>query len=280
MVDRQALHLFTGRFNVEVRDHEVVIAFHLRAVEQHPFVLSGGGARGVAHLGVLQAFAEVGITPSAISGTSAGALLGAFIACGMSPVEVTSMLREEWQLHRTRWKVLRGELLTQRRMGEFLQVHLPFKRFEDLKIPLFASATDLERGGQRIFSSGELIPALLAACAVPVIFPPVRIDGVPYVDGGLSNNLPIEPFADRKGEVIAVYVNPLPPYNTQRSLRRTLDRTFHLSFREMVLRSAKDCHLCIEPPELARYGMFDLSKAEEIQRIGYEYTKRLLAART
>jgi len=240
-------------------------------------VLSGGGARGVAHLGVLQAFAEAGIVPSAISGTSAGALIGAFIACGLSPLEATAILREEWRLHRTRWKVLRGELLSQRRIGEFLGAYLPAKYFEDLKIPLHVSATDLEKGGQRIFSSGEIIPPLLAACAVPVIFPPVTIDGTPYVDGGLSNNLPIEPFNDRRQEVITVYVNPLPHYTAQRSLRRTLDRTFHLSFREMVLRSAQGCRLFVEPQGLSAFGMFDLSRGAEIQRIGYEHTKAILA---
>lgn len=246
-------------------------------MERVPFVLSGGGARGVAHLGVLQAFAEAGIVPSAISGTSAGALIGAFIAGGLSPLDATSLLREEWRLHRTRWKVLRGELLSQRRIGEFLGAYLPGKYFEDLKLPLHVSATDLERGGQRIFSSGELIPPLLAACAVPVIFPPMTIDGTPYVDGGLSNNLPIEPFNDRRGEVIAVYVNPLPHYTAQRSLRRTLDRTFHLSFREMVTRSAQGCRLFVEPTGLAAFGMFDLSRGAEIQRIGYEHAKAILA---
>lgn len=247
-------------------------------MERVPFVLSGGGARGIAHLGVLQACFEAGIAPAAISGTSAGALIGAFIAAGLSPQEATAVLREEWRLHLTRWRVLRGELLTQRRIGEFLAAHLPAKYFEDLNIPLHVSATDLEHGGQRIFSSGELIPPLLAACAVPLIFPPVPIDGTPYVDGGLSNNLPIEPFEGHRSEVIAVYVNPLPPYTNQRTLRRTLDRTFHLSFREMVARSAKGCRMFIEPPGLSAFGMFDLSRAAEIQRIGYEHTSSALAS--
>ncbi len=249
-------------------------------MERVPFVLSGGGARGIAHLGVLQAFAEAGIAPSAISGTSAGALIGAFIAAGLSPVEATALLREEWRLHLTRWKVLRGEWLSQRRIGEFLSAYLPAKYFEDLKLPLYVSATDVEKGGQRIFSTGELVPPLLAACAVPLIFPPMVIDGTPYVDGGLSNNLPIEPFDDRRAEVIAVYVNPLPPYTGQRTLRRTLDRTFHLSFREMVARSAKGCRLFVEPTGLNAFGMFDLSQAAQIQRIGYEHTKALLANKT
>jgi NTE family protein len=249
-------------------------------MERVPFVLSGGGARGIAHLGVLQAFAEADIVPSAISGTSAGALIGAFIAAGLSSQEATALLREEWRLHLTRWKVLRGEWLSQRRIGEFLKDYLSAKYFEDLKLPLYVSATDVEHGGQRIFSSGELIPPLLAACAVPLIFPPMMIEGTPYADGGLSNNLPIEPFDERRAETIAVYVNPLPPYSGHRTLRRTLDRTFHLSFREMVSRSSKGCRMFIEPTGLTEFGMFDLSQAAEIQRIGYEHTKAVLAAQT
>jgi len=246
-------------------------------MEQRPFVLSGGGARGFAHLGALKALAEAGVHPSAISGTSAGALLGAFIAAGLSPDRTMELLREEWRIHRTRWKVLRGEFLTQRRIGDFLRDTLPCQHFEELRMPFFVSATDAERGGQRIFSEGPLIPALLAACAVPVVFPPVVIEGTSYVDGGLSNNLPIEPFNDRRSEVVAVYVNPLPVFHAERSLRRTLDRTFHLSFREMVRRSAQGVHLYIEPPELADFGLFDLRHAERIRQVGYMHARRMLS---
>jgi NTE family protein len=251
---------------------------HLYGMEQRPIVLSGGGARGFAHLGVLRAMVEVGITPSAISGTSAGAMLGAFIAAGFTPERTMGLLREEWRIHRTRWKVLRGELLTQRRIGDFLRDTLPCRDFEELKMPFFVSVTDAERGGQRIFSSGPLVPALLAASAVPLVFPPVVINGTAYVDGGLSNNLPIEPFNDRRGDVIGVYVNPLPVYRPQGSIRNTLDRTFHLSFREMVLRSAQGCHLYIEPPELARYSMFDLRHTERIEQVGYDHARSVLRA--
>ncbi len=138
-------------------------------VERAPFVLSGGGARGVAHIGVLRACAEAGIIPSAISATSAGALVGAFIAAGFTPEELERLLREEWRLHLTRWRVLRGERLTQRRIGEFLQANLPVQNFEELRIPLFVTATDMARGGQRIFHQGPLIPALLASSAVPLV---------------------------------------------------------------------------------------------------------------
>jgi NTE family protein len=248
-------------------------------METRPYVLSGGGARGIAHLGVVKALTNAGISPSAISGTSAGALVGAFLAAGASPDAVLQLLLKDLQLATFRLNALRGRLISSKRISDVLKANLP-ERFEDLGIPLFVSATDLEKGGQRIFNTGELLLPLMAASAVPVVFPNVRIGGTAYVDGGLSNNLPIEPFNERRGEVIAVYVNPLPPYDPKRSLRRTLDRTFHLSFREMVARSAQGCHVFIEPPALAKYGMFDLGFAKEIFEVGYRYTSELLAKRT
>lgn len=236
-----------------------------------PVVLSGGGVRGAAHAGVLRALAERGVLPQAISGTSAGALVGAFVADGHAPEDLVPMLREE--LRRTSW--LRRPRSGSQRLDAFLRAHLRARRIEDLSMPLYIAATDMERGGQRIFSTGELVPALMAASAVPVIFPPVRVDGTFYVDGGLSNNLPVEPFADRKHEVIAVYVNPLAPFVPGKlGMLGTMDRIWHLNFREMVMRSAQGCRWFIEPPDLS-FGMFDLRKLELAERIGYTYAKDL-----
>lgn len=245
-------------------------------MERAPFVLSGGGARGFAHLGVLEACAEAGITPSAISGTSAGALLGAFIAGGLAPEAVLELIRAQVPEVFNRWRILRGDRLSQQRLHDFLEAFLPTKRFEQLGIPFFVSATDFTTGRQRIFSSGDLVPPLLAASAVPMIFPAVEINSVPYVDGGLSNNLPIEPFDDRRGEVIAVYVNPLSPLDGRIGFWDTFDRTVHLSFREMVARSAQGCRLLIEPPDLAAFSAFDLHDADLIRAIGFAHAKQVL----
>lgn len=242
-------------------------------MERRPIVLSGGGARGAAHIGVLHALEERGILPGAISATSAGALVGALIADGYSAHEVSGLLHQEMRSIR----LLRRPVPASKRIAAFMQRHLRHHRIEELPIPLHIAATDLEHGGQRIFSSGDLIPALLAASAIPVVFPAVAINGVFHVDGGLSNNLPVEPFNDRKSEVIAVYVNPLPPFSPgRRSMIGTLDRVWHLNFREMVTRSAQGCHLLIEPPELSRFGLFDVRKMAEIERIGHAYTHELL----
>jgi NTE family protein len=247
------------------------------AMERVPFVLSGGGARGFAHLGVLEACAEMGIVPSAISGTSAGALLGAFIAAGMPPDQVLPLIHAHAPGIFNPWRILRGDRLTQQRMRAYLEAYLPARRFEELTIPFHVAVTDFSTGRQLILSRGELVPALLAACAVPLVFPAVEIDGVTCVDGGLSNNLPIEPFDDRRQEVICVYVNPLVPLNSRLRFRETLDRTVHLSFREMVARSAKGCRLLIEPPDLAAFSAFSLYDADLIRSIGYAHARQVIA---
>lgn len=242
-------------------------------MEKRPFVLSGGGIRGAAHIGVLRAFQEAGIIPDAISGTSAGALIGALIADGRTVDEVKELIREELE----RPRLIRKPKLASKRIESFLRRTLRHELFEDLPIPLHVSATDLEKGGQRIFSSGELVPALMASCAIPVVFPPVQVNGVYYVDGGISNNLPVEPFLAAKDRVIAVHVNPLPVFVPgRRGMMRTMDRIWHLNFREMVMRSAMGCYLFIEPTELSKFNMFELSKMEKVVEIGYAWTRQVL----
>jgi NTE family protein len=240
-----------------------------------PFVLSGGGVRGAAHLGVLQACRERGIVPGAIAGTSAGALVGAMIADGRTPEEVLDLVRAELK----RSNFIRRPGFASKRIEAFLARVLRRRQFEELPIPLFVSATDLEKGGQRIFHTGPLIPALMASCAIPVVFPPVLVEGTFYVDGGISNNLPVEPFQQQIGQVVCVHVNPLPPFVPgRRSMIRTMDRIWHLNFREMVMRSAQGCRLFIEPPELSRFNLFELGKLESIVEIGHRWTEHMLNA--
>ena len=225
-------------------------------------------------MGVLRAYREAGISPSAISGTSAGALVGALVADGRTPAEAFALVMEE--LKRPRFS--RRPTAASKRIEAFLRKNLQHQRFEELPIPFHVSATNLEKGGQHIFSSGELLPALMASCAIPVVFPPVKVDGAYFVDGGVSNNLPVEPFLAIKAQVIAVHVNPLPVFDAnKRGMTRTMDRIWHLNFREMVMRSAIGCGTFVEPPGLSAFNMFEMSKAERIEQIGYDWVKKLLS---
>ncbi|GBL35808.1 uncharacterized NTE family protein Mb1092c [Filimonas sp.] len=245
-----------------------------------PFVLSGGGVRGFAHLGVIKALQEKGISPSAISGTSAGAIAGAFIADGFTPDEVKEMFSDKMNLNILTLSTFRLGLISMKKIREFVEKNLRHKTFEELSIPLFVTATDFMNGQQQIFHEGLLMDRIIASCSIPVLFPPIVIDGIPYVDGGISNNLPIEPFADRKEEVVSVYVNPLKPFKTDESVMEVMDRAVHLSFREQVNRSAAGCWLYIEPDNLHPFGLFDIQKLDEIFDSGYQFTKVFLEGRS
>ena len=157
-----------------------------------------------------------------------------------------------------------------------MRKNLRHKNLEDLPLPLFVSATNFIDGRQCIFSKGNIVDAVLAASSIPGLFQPVFIDEVPYVDGGLYNNLPVEPFQDEKQNVIAVYVNPIAPFNKTSSMAQTLDRSFHLSFAHTVRQSAEGCKMYIEPPELCQFGLFEVPKLAAIYTVGYEYARKMM----
>lgn len=243
-----------------------------------PFVLSGGGARGYAHIGVLQGFAERDLLPEAISATSAGSIAAAFICDGYTAAETADIFREYRLTLSIRWKRHSGGFLTLKFIEKFLETYLRSRSFESLRIPLFVTATNFLNGAQQVFHQGELIPALLAASSIPVIFPPVILNGIPYVDGGLSSNLPVEPLLDKYRDLIGVHVNPLRPFDLRRhSLLVNLERTLHFGIRGGVWRNKEYCRIFLEPEQLNRYGLFDVQKFDPIYQIGLQYTRDFLA---
>ncbi len=244
-----------------------------------PFVLSGGGARGFAHLGVIKALQEYGIFPSGISGTSAGAIAGAFIADGFTPDEVKEIFSDKMNLSIFALGSFKLGLISIRKIREFVEKNLRHKTFEELTIPLYVTATNFTNGQQQVFHEGPLMDPIIASCSIPVMFPPVMINRIPYIDGGISNNLPVEPFVDSKYDVVSVYVNPIKLFKENESVMEVMDRAVHLSFREQVKRSAHGCWLYIEPESLRPFGLFEIQKLDEIFDAGYLFTKTLLENR-
>lgn len=240
------------------------------------FVLSGGGCRGFAHLGVVKALQEHGIYPKEIAGTSAGAMAGVFLADGFTPDEIKEMFLSQLKLTMFPLNMFKPGLISMKHIREFLQKNLRHTKFEDLLMPLYVTATNFIDGSQAIFHYGDIIDKVVAASSIPVLFPPVFIDGVAYVDGGLANNLPIEPFGGKKDEIVSIYVNPTKVFNPKEGIIEILDRAVHLSFWKMVNNSASGCFLYIEPEELNQFGLFDIHKLPEIFDIGYRFTKKLL----
>jgi NTE family protein len=243
---------------------------------RRPFVLSGGGARGYAHLGVLKAFAEQNIIPEVIAATSAGSIVAAFICDGYSTDEVKEILQHSKLGLSMQWRNIRSGFLSLKTVEEVLKHSLRHTHFEELSIPLYITATNFLTGEQTVFSKGPLIPAILAASSVPLLFQPVEIEGIPYVDGGLSGNLPAAPLLPKYKNLVGVHVNPLRPYNASNGFLANIERTLHMAIREPVIASRLLCKRFIEPEGLRQFGIFDFKRFEAIYDIGLDYTRKLL----
>jgi NTE family protein len=235
-------------------------------------VLSGGGARGFAHLGVLKALNDSGIYPDVISGTSAGALVGVLYADGYSPEKILKIMNTTSKLHYIRPTVPREGLLQISGIERILVENLRAKKFEDLKIPLFVTATDLNNGVAVYFSSGELLKPVIASASIPVLFNPVIINKIHYVDGGVLDNLPIKPIEGNCDFIIGSFVNPTGYEKTVTSLVQIAERTFMLNMSKELDEKAKKFDIFIAPPELKNYKILDPEKAIEVFDIGYRGT--------
>ena len=189
--------------------------------------LGGGGARGIAHITVLEVLDEMGVTPTAIAGASAGALIGAAYAAGMSGRDirrhVISLAHDRGDVLRRLVSARAGSFATlfsggfgsaaqvdgEKFCGQFLPETLP-QDFESLRIPLLVIASDLHRREQVVITSGALRPALAASIALPTLVRPIVISDRVLVDGGATNPLPFDTLRGKADVVVAVDISGEP----------------------------------------------------------------------
>jgi NTE family protein len=166
------------------------------------FVLGGGGVLGAHEIGMLRALAEAGIRPDVVVGTSVGAINGVVVAA--YPGDAAARLARIWErdaLGRAFSERLWGRAMRLARSGthlhsieplrQVLEDVLPGNDFADLALPFQCVAASIEHASARWFSSGPVVPAVLASCAVPGLLPPVEVDGEHYFDGGLVHSIPV-----------------------------------------------------------------------------------------
>ncbi|MBE7175340.1 MAG: patatin-like phospholipase family protein [Mucilaginibacter polytrichastri] len=238
--------------------------------------LSGGGVRGVAHLGVLQALTEQGILISHISGTSAGAIAGAFFAEGYSPQDTLKLITETKLLRYLRPALGNLGLLSMEQTGQLFRQYIPHNTFEELKIPLTICAVDISEGKLSYFNNGELSKAILASSSLPGIFKPTQIDGRLYIDGGVLNNFPVEPLISTCDVIIGSSCNHLPPVKKIDSMKQLIERTAILAVSANIMAKKQYCDAFIEPKGMAGFSVFDTKKAEDIFWLAYDATMREL----
>jgi NTE family protein len=239
-------------------------------------VLSGGGSRGVAHIGVIRALLEHGIEPDHVAGASAGALVGALYAAGYSPEQMLEVFRVIEPLRFKHVAFGKPGLLDSAKYLPAFAKYFPQDSFAALRRKLFIVATDLLSGESRVFSSGPLVAPMVASASVPMVYSPMEIEGRWYGDGGIVDNFPARTLRERCAFVIGVHVSPLRPV-TQSDLGTSLavvERALEIG---MFQKSRADFSLCdavIQPADLAQFTMFDTKRLAEVEAAGYAAGKR------
>jgi len=238
--------------------------------------LSGGGARGYAHLGALKAMNERGIYPDVISGTSVGSLIGVLYADGYTPDEMLSFAHSLKLRELVESTIPRDGFFKASGIGAILRKYLRAKTFEELKLPMNVVASDIEYGEVKVFNEGKIIPAVVASCSVPIVFTPVEIDGHHYVDGGLLKNFPVSILRGECDKVIGIDISPVISVKYDRSMKYIVERAMNYMVGANTIEEREACDYLIESPEVSKYSLFDFNHVEDIYKEGYETACRYL----
>ncbi len=243
----------------------------------------GGGARGLAHIHVIEALDELGISPVAIAGSSIGAIMGAAMASGMTGREIRdyagSVLRRRAEIASRMWRARPGTLtealqggfkVSQFNIERILKAFLPEAipaSFEALKIPLKVTATDFYNHRLAVFETGDLYSAMAASAAIPAVFRPVTRDDVIYIDGGIYNPLPFDLVHDAADIVIAIDVVGAPEAGS-RGKPNSIDLMFGAT--QLMMQSITACKLTqCQPdillrPAVSRFRVLDFMKIDTV----------------
>ncbi len=235
-------------------------------------VLSGGGIRGMAHIGLLKAMHERHIKADIISGTSIGALVGALYANGNTVDEMLQFFKETPLFQYNFFTFNKPGLIDTERYFKIFKKHFPENSFEVLDKKLFVIATDLQNGEEAVFESGELIHALLASAALPPVFSPVEIEGMLYADGGVMNNFPKE-YVDGISDFIIGCNVSIAGKLAKKDLKNSWQlgtRVTSLAIYASCIEKLEACDIGLEPKELETIGVFDKKNIEKAFTIGYD----------
>lgn len=217
------------------------------AVPSIGLALGGGGARGLAHVVMLEAFDELGLRPKVMAGTSIGAVVGAAYASGMSAREIRAQMQEVLSVRlelirdlfnsraRTLPRLSRlfsplNAVLSPEALLDLIYPTRVARDFANLQIPLKIVATDFYALDARVFESGPLRQAVAASMALPAIFEPIVVDNRAYVDGGLVNPLPFDLVRDGTDVTVAIDVSGVPVPAPDRAHPTATESLFAASF--------------------------------------------------
>lgn len=271
-------------------------------------VLSGGGAKGIAHIGILNALEEAGVRIDYITGTSMGSVVGGLYAIGYSTDQLTELVNSNDFLALFSEKPsFRFSSVYQKEFNDQSIVSFPIKQkgidlpagiikgqnlymlfsnltwpahgtnsFDSFPIPFAALATDLETGDPVVMRSGYLPDALRASVSIPSIMTPHTVDGKHLIDGGLSQNLPVQEAIDMGANyIIAVNVAaPLQPMDSLNTLTDIFTQTISFRINEQMDAQSELADILIVPQEIMNYSMADFDVADQFIPIGEKEARK------
>jgi NTE family protein len=241
-------------------------------------VLSGGGHRGVAHIGALKAFEEAGIAIDIISGSSAGAVVGALFAAKKTTDEMLTFFNNVKLFSLSRYARKKPGFIDTESFRDFMLSYFPNDNFSSLDKKLLVTATNLISGSADVFHKGELIRALMASASFPGIFTPVKINGSLYADGGILDNFPLGPLRESCDIIHGIDVSPMKEMklNDFKSSFSVIERAYYLSVYKNSTDKFKECEIMVHPKALSSYSVFNANCPEEIFAIGYNEAKKAI----
>ena len=229
--------------------------------------LSGGFARGIAHIGVLRVLSQAGIPIDCISGTSVGALIGAGYCAGSSLDHMQKLGETTSFTDFGRWTPSWLGLATNQRMEKYLARITPAKTFEELSIPFAIAATDINAGVSVYYTRGPLAPPLRASCAYPGLFVPIQFEGRTLVDGFVTSPVPVEGALLLGADiVIAVYLEA-GNLEQPRTFTDVLSRAFNIIQRHTDLAWRQQADVIIEP-DVKPFVWDDFTRTPEMVAAG------------
>lgn len=233
--------------------------------------LSGGTARSVAHVGVLKALVEAGIPIDCVAGTSGGSIVAVLLAAGRSITELETLARSMSWSKLASIKLSRLGFVSSKRIESLIESLLGDRPFSDLEIPCAVTATDLMTGEKQTYTTGSIALAVRASCSIPQIFLPVEIDGKYYVDGGLSEYMPVQTLADLGATFrIGVHLSgERDQFDRPSNLLQLIMQLTNLIALQNLRVSVNHADFIINPP-LGEFSAFDFGPTDEMMEIGYQ----------
>ena len=246
--------------------------------QRRGLALSGGGAKGFAHIGVLLAFERFGMKPDVISGVSAGSIAAVLYGAGLTPKEMLECFLEFGRFSDfTEWAVPKSGFFKLDKFGKILEQWLPVATLEEMKIPTVICATDFDHGKSVGWASGEIVPRVLASCSIPIVFKPIRINGINYVDGGVLRNLPAWAIRRHCSTLFGSNCSPLNRhYRFKSSIIDIAIRSYQLTTKANTLQDLNLCDYVIQTPKTAETNVFDISQMRKVALYGYEEASKVL----